>query len=529
MPPRFASTVFARAAAPSRRIKFVVPASLRVPDQLRPSHTSDIPDLAPSLGVHVEGFLPVVPGQDPDSFLAAVDKRINYVDDAKLDDAFMALSRKNLRRLTGGRYWPKIAFTKELFDDHMSKFGPEKVARMEEALASLPDMTAQHYTDKSVFVKVEALLKRHDPTWAPRIIFQGTDQYNALAGPMFGVLMGRLKSCLGTYDHNGIKMETAYKMTTDEISDWLMPVRKPKFLESDFSGNDKTQVSSVLGLELFLMQLLGAPRWFLRLHRLSSKTRVQNREFGFRAEVTSMLATGVVDTTFRNTAWNATIFMCWAHKYPHSAKGRVIFLGDDMLFVASILPRKATLSYKRVSVRAHMVVKVSRSRFWHEVSFLSRHFVENDSGRVVMVPMLSRLLARFSTRANFNQEVSDDTYMASKSLSYAYETRHCPWLSTLLVSRSAYHVSLGGELRLDQMSYHSATVVNQKRLLVSALRNVDPEHCCGDWEYSRFLFRRYGLVLSDLEDDVDFIISTPFPQSFDGAAVLQLCRHDLLK
>lgn len=528
MPPRPAPVAWARAAAPQRTVSFRVPVKLTVPDSLRPSHSSDVPLLAPSLGVHVEGFLPVVPGQDPDSFLAAVDKRINYFDSSVLDDHFMNIAKKNLRRLTGGRYWPKFSFTKELFDSHMSKFGPEKVARMEAALEALPDMTSSHYTDKNVFVKVEALLKRHDPSWAPRIIFQGTDSYNALAGPMFSVLMDRLASCLRAYDHDGVKLNTAYKLTTDQMSLWLSEERHPKFLESDFSGNDKTQVSSVLELELFLMQLLGAPRWFLKLHRLSATTRVSNREFGFRATVTSMLATGVVDTTFRNTAWNCIIFLYWKVKHPNNVAGRAIFLGDDMLFVGSVIPRKASSSYTMACRRAHMVAKVKRSKFWHEVSFLSRHFVQTDDGRVVMVPILSRLLSRFSTRANFNQSVSDDTYMASKSLSYAYETRHCPWLRDILVRRAAFHVECGGQLRLDLMSYHSATVVNASRELVRAIRSSDPSLCCQDHEYSAFMFRRYNLVLSDVEDDVDFILSTVIPQSFDGEAVLALCRFDLL-
>jgi hypothetical protein len=87
---------------------------------------------------------------------------------------------------------PTFEWSEPLYTKWLSRFEPAKQQRMMAALATLDTATLKQYKDKELMCKVEALLVEHKPNWAPRVIYKGSDLYNAVAGPMYWELMHRL-------------------------------------------------------------------------------------------------------------------------------------------------------------------------------------------------------------------------------------------------------------------------------------------------------------------------------------------------
>jgi hypothetical protein len=295
------------------------------------------------------------------------------------------------------------------------------------------------YSDKEVFTKIESLVKP-ETTVKGRVIFKGTDLYNAVSGPMFMELMRRFKLC--EHGHKlGYRFQVAYKETTDSISEFISGGPSGSYLEADFTANDKYQCKTVQRLELVLMKRLGAPKWFLRLHSATNRCRVLNGKYGLMAWIENQLPTGATDTTFRNSFFNLCIFnYWWLGARPGTT--RVAILGDDMLAATQHWVRRASARYKKCAEEARMEVKVQMHQHISQCHFLSKHFYPCDSGdRPVMLPFLGKVLAKFNVRPNNNAAVTNDDYMAGKALSACYEFRHCHVLRSMFAERAHLHLA----------------------------------------------------------------------------------------
>jgi len=383
-------------------------------------------------GPLLAGFHPVVPDNGYHNFLAAFRKRCNFHSNARATPRIVASSTDFINKLIP-TIMPTFEWTPGRFEEWNSSFGAEKQARMVAALERQDFSSVSDYKNKDVFVKTEALLVRHKPNWAPRVIYKGSDIYNAISGPMFKELMlrltTRLESQIGDRDY---RFKVAYKQTPDKFLPHI-EAATGDFMECDFSANDMTQCADVQLLELMLMRRLGCPEWFCRLHSKTNQFKVRSRNHGVTATLENQLPTGCTDTTFRNSFWNACILYAFLVSI-NAPACRALILGDDMLARISRLPRYAAKTYAGIASEARMDAKVFRRRALVNCSFLSKSLVPNGNHHVA-VPLLGKALARFNMRANRNSAVSDAAYFAGKAVGYAYEFRHCPDLRDLFLLR----------------------------------------------------------------------------------------------
>lgn len=417
-------------------------------------------DKGERVGTRQQGYLgPVIRDRIPyltttsrADLMSAFNKRVNYHDAKRIDPYIRKSAVKLIRRLVPKRM-PRFDSDDDLFSEWVGQFDSEKQTRMKKARAEAGLDKLKDYTRKEIFTKIEALVKDPD-TVAPRVIFKGSDYYNMVAGPIFKVLMDRF-SGLGD-QLGGIRFRMAYRQHTPDIVSFLESQPSKSWIEADFSSNDKTQVKDVHQLETMLMDRLGAPKWFLDLHRRANRFPVLNMRYGISAVIENQLATGAVDTTFRNTFWNLCIFYSWAQRL-RVKKAVVAILGDDMLAGLPRRVRRASRHYQQIAKMARMDAKVTTGPHLHNCHFLSKHFVPVMRGEQqhVMLPFLGKVLSKFNARANANEAVTDDEYMAGKALSHCYEFRFCHVLRDLFVKRANYHLARsGGRYSLEGVTWH---------------------------------------------------------------------------
>lgn len=451
---------------PDKRFKLAVRA--RISDGLAPARGERV-------GNGVQGYLgPVIGDKLPylvttsrADFLSAFNKRVNFRTSDRVS-SFIRASARHLARELVPTPMPLFDWDVDLFESWVNQFDSEKQTRMRKEYQSQGLESLGDYSRKELFSKIEALVKPHE-TVAPRVIFKGTDYYNMVSGPMFKVMMDRFKSCESNPKRFDFKL--AYKQHTPEITEFLERKKHKSFMEADFSKNDSSQVKDVVELEIAFMRRLGCPKWFLRLHKAANKFSVYNSKHGVSAIAENQLPTGATDTTFRNSFWNLTIFNAWAHRY--NVRGAsVVVLGDDMICGLPRRVRRAAYHYEQVARHARMIAKVTTSPSLHRMHFLSKHFVPVTRGENahVMLPLIGKVLAKFNCRPNCNQSVSDDEYMAGKSLSHCYEFRFCHVIRDLFVERANYHLQRsGGKYSLEGVTYHVRQFAVHKGLIEEML------------------------------------------------------------
>jgi hypothetical protein len=415
------------------------------------------------LGPLIEGKVPYITTSHRSDLLHAFDKRINFHTSLRASKHVEDTSRRLVRLLVPTRM-PTFDWDSELFEEWIDKFDTEKQKRMRLAYEGQGLQTIKDYSDKEIFTKVESLVKPPEKVKG-RVIFKGTDLYNAISGPIFLELMRRLKATESNH-RLGYKFQVAYKETTDQIASFIHSGPKETYLEADFTANDKYQCKSVQWLEIYLMRRLGCPEWFVRLHRQTNRFRVLNGKYGLMAWVENQLPTGATDTTFRNTFWNLCIFNCWWYDYKPGF-AHVAILGDDMLAGLSKWPRQAAKKYERTAQAARMEAKVSCHPDITMCHFLSKHFYRVEcQDEPVMLPFLGKVLAKFNTRPNNNTSVSDDEYMAGKALSACYEFRYCHDIRDMFARRAFIHLErTGNKFSMEGVSWNVRESALQFELL----------------------------------------------------------------
>jgi len=332
-----------------------------------------------------------------------------------------------------------VDWTLERFHSWNSQFPPAKQKRHLRVLPQIQECTDKQFSAKQIFVKVEALLKRHDPNWAPRIIYQSSDIHNALLGPIMQECTSRMFTSMKSERRtDGLAYCGGYKTTPHELVEEMerSVSNGQVYIESDFSSNDMKQVGDVHMIEIMWLLRYGAPTWITGLMMAANLIRVTSYKHGVRALVENQLPTGAQSTTFRNTLWNMTINYCFCLRV--GARGIVLVLGDDMTMRLdnpfSTRTKNIRREYEHVTKMARMDAKVKVVRHLADCGFLSRNFVPTPTGHV-MIPLLGKALCRFNVRATSNLAVSSEVYLAGKALSYAYEFRYAPALAKVFYDK----------------------------------------------------------------------------------------------
>jgi len=485
-----------------------------------------------TIGNGVQGYVgPVIGDKLPyltttsrADFFSAFNKRVNFRSSERVHSSIRASARHLIKELVPTPM-PAFEWDIDLFESWVNQFDSEKRTRMRKAYDSQGLENLGDYSRKELFTKIEALVKDHEVV-APRVIFKGTDYYNMISGPIFKVLMERFKSTEA--NAKSFSFRVAYKQHTPEISAFMESKPSKSFMEADFSSNDKTQVKDVIELELMFMRRLGCPKWFCDLHRASNKFSAYNTKYGVSAVVENQLATGATDTTFRNSFWNLVIFNSWCYRY--NIKGALVtVLGDDMVCGLPRRVRRCAYHYEQVARTAKMVAKVNTSPSLAGMHFLSKHFVPVTRGEQmhVMLPFIGKVLAKFNARANSNQSVSDDEYMAGKALSHCYEFRFCHVLRDLFVERANFHLRRSdGKYSLEGVSYHVRAFSVHKGLLEDML-DGSTEHpdLVSAEDLSLFWITLADLAFSDVFPLIEAVITTHGFGILDAEALSSLVDY----
>lgn len=486
----------ARATAPRRLTKFNVPATIGIPDAPRKETLREL--RRDILGPLIAHHHPVVPDQTRASMMAAFDKRCNYHSSQRVDPSIIQANRLLLERISP-KPWDPLVHDRALFEDWNAQFDTAKQNRHKKAYLKIAELTARDFSDKQIFVKVEALLKRHDPNWAPRIIYQSSDLHNVVLGPVMWKCTKRMFQCFDHVDDSGgVHYMGAYAKQTPELTARITrhATAQTMFLESDFSSNDMTQLEDVHMLEIQWLRHFGAPAWITALMHVANSFRAVSYKHKIKAKISNQLPTGAQSTTFRNSLWNATINYAFCLK--HNLRGDCLILGDDMLFRCdnpfSKRRRNLRREYEHIVKLAGMDGKVAVYDHLSECSFLSKQFIMTDNG-YVMAPKLGKALARFNVRASSNEAVSDSSYIAGKALSYAFEFRFVRPISRCFLLR--YAMEECDDPSLDGLGWNAKGAF--LRLGVEGvLSAIDNARTCSRADMTRFYHWRYGMTATDV-------------------------------
>jgi hypothetical protein len=472
-----------------------------VPFRLDEGPRTSAPVYAPvdQLGPLLSQQVPVVTGNDMQSMLAAFNKRCNYYSDAKVAPQVVK-EAKSLASLVFPEMEP-FDWSQDIFDRWVGKFDADKQSRMHNALLRLHDVDFRTLNTKSLMVKGEVLLKRNDPSWAPRVIYVGSDEYNVLTGPIMDEFNKRLVSALDEFKDPNVEVRIAYAKSDTEIANFL--AGKARYFEGDFSANDKSQLGDVHLIFAHWVAKSGAPPWFVSFYKKNSKQfRVVSYDYGISADIQNQLATGGTDTTGRNSVWNLCLWYSFCKRYKIKDT-KVAILGDD---IAAGVDKEgiSCVLWTAHCYGAGMKLKAHERRFYCDLTFLSRFFVPKGEENC-MVPLIGKALCRFNARANRNQDVSDEEYIAGKSLSYAYEFRHVSYLRDAFLSRySSTGVDLS-RLRMKELTWFARQGVGSVQDMHRSI--LEEPVVLSDDEFLEVIMAKYDIGLYDMDELRDKLIT----------------------
>jgi hypothetical protein len=459
---------------------------------------SAVPAPVDQLGPVLSQQVPVVTGNDFESMLAAFNKRCNFHSDDRVDPSIVKDARK-LASLVFPEVEP-FDWTQDIYDRWVSKFPPEKQKRMAVALNNLHDVDFRTLNTKSLMVKGEVLLKRNDPSWAPRVIYVGSDEYNVLTGPLMDEFNKRLCCALDEFSDDSVeKVIFAYTKRDTVIADALAGAEA--YVEGDFSANDKSQLSDVHEIFAHWLKCSGAPKWFIRFYTMNSKEfRVVSYDYGVSATIQNQLATGGTDTTGRNTVWNFSLFWSYVRKKRYK-RTRAAILGDDI--AAGVGEGFDLVNWEKHCLSAGMKLKAHHRRFYCDLTFLSRFFIPQGLNNC-MVPLIGKALCRFNARANRNSEISDEVYMCGKALSYAYEFRHVAYMRDAFLERARITGVSFQDVNLHDLTWFAKQNVRTIEDVCRAI--LDENVVLSDDEFLEVIMAKYDIGLYDMDELRDRLI-----------------------
>lgn len=454
--------------------------------QVNVGKTNDPPRTSrPIKGALVEGVPVTVVAQSEGATLHAVKKRCDHSPKADVGAMFCAGHDELMAKI---HEYPELKLDREDVQAYLDEMSGKKRERLGVLLDS-QDFTLPGYTDKVVFAKSEVLLKNHGAQ--PRIVYQGGDMYNLVMGAVVFHLSRRIAAELNRRNPKNKGREVIYcvGMTADEIAD-IVHHTPGKAIENDFENNDGTQPAGVRKREAMFYYKLGAPKWFVREFSENTKVRVFTR-YGVKGQVKGQRWSGEVTTTTGNGYVNACISLA-SLQLSGIDQASVLVYGDDNLTFTSGDRTSLREAYTSVSEDTGMKSKVTIVHEREQATFLRKRFVAGAK-RTFPVPSFGRVLSKLPVRANFNQAVSDDDYMAGKLLSAAYEHRHVASLRTLLLETAEQMSSSPFlDMRNQAMAY-KYTAAELKEMTTNA-QVVDHDYL------GTFLQKVYGIWEDELYD-----------------------------
>lgn len=381
-----------------------------------------------------------------------------------------------------------ITLDKGMVEAYLDEMSSAKRGRLESVLDA-GDFSLPGYTDKTVFAKSEALLKPNGSQ--PRVVYQGGDMYNLVMGSVVYYLSRRIAEELNRSNPRNVGNEVLYcvGMTADEIADIVHNTHGEAY-ENDFKNNDGTTPAEVRKYEAMFYYKLGAPKWFVREFAGNTSVRVFTR-YGVKGRVKGQRWSGEVTTTTGNGYVNACTSL-GALRLAGIKNSTTLVYGDDHLTLTTgdrhSLKWAMEVAAEGSGMKSEGVVVRSRV----DATFLRKRFVPTTTTSLP-VPCFGRVLAKLPVRANFNQAVSDDDYMAGKLLSAAYEHRHIHSVRTILME-TAEQLSSSPYLDMrNQAMAYKYSAAQLKAMTVDA-STIDPD-CMGS-----FLHSVYGIWETDLID-----------------------------
>jgi len=328
--------------------------------------------------------------------------------------------------------------------------------------------------------------------------------------------MERFCSFLKIHPLGNVNILPAYKQNDVSLLEFLVEDDSLTFtVEGDYSRNDSEQRSRVaLIIDAWLVKL-NLPEWYRTLCLKLNTYKVQNRQFGFSARVRFQLPTGTTATTYRNSMFNSTMFAVVCNR--QNRRGRALILGDDLL--ARLNQRLDLKAWVLTVADFKMVLKAKAPQLNKHATFLSRRIIL-DGETPCMLPLLGKALARFNARGTMNPSVDDNSYMAGKALSYAYECRHVPWVRNRFLQR--YQMHADSNPVFDELSWFTRTSgLDSLDSIVQAIH--DEKVLVDDDTFELWLLDLYDSDLYELGAIFDAIILNVEPE------VLELPWFDKFK
>jgi len=445
-------------------------------------------DDAPGMGVAKGAILANVPVTVPSNTSAATMHAMKKrCDHAPSLDNTQAFKRGHELLMEKFDPLPEIRVDKDLVSKYLVKCGASKSERLLEALGSSQlnaDMDSKH-----VFAKQEALLKAHQAQ--PRIVYQGTDMYNALTGPVVMELNDRMKSVFSMSNpkNKGNIAIYACGASGEELGD-VMEMSEGNAVESDMKNNDGSQSEKFRRFEAMFYRKLGAPVWFVREFAACTEVRVWTR-YGVTAHVKGQRWSGETTTTTGNSYVSMALLQAGL-ELAGIQRSTNIHGGDDYLGFIQGCPEEFEKGVTEVTRVSGMQAEVVPQSGRHLATFYRKRYVRSSIG-TRPVPQFGRVLSKLNLRANKNTQVCDRDYMAGKYLSAAYEHRHVPGVRDILVSTAD---------RLSDQPFFDARVSKLAEMGgVDNIKSVVESGVCHPVsEFSEFLEQVYGIGYQELVD-----------------------------
>jgi len=239
------------------------------------------------------------------------------------------------------------------------------------------------------------------------------------------------------------------------------------------------------------------PRWIRKLHTDVNKFKVQSRAFGLQAQLANQLPTGTTKTTVGNTIYNILMFSVSMRE--QRRWGRALVLGDDLL--AQMNGRVCLDKWIAAVQRFKMVLKAKSPRLDGGATFLSKRLFA-DRDEPCMVPLIGKALARFNARSIYASNKTSSQYMAGKSLSYAYEFRHVPFIRDYFLER--YLLEDSSSLDLDDLTWMAKVSGVDLLNIIPTIKSETV--LVSDDDFRDWLMAAYGVGLSELEELFEMVV-----------------------
>lgn len=324
--------------------------------------------------------------------------------------------------------FPTFEVTRESFEAYLSNCAPGKAVRLAAALAS-DELTFDGYS-KHVFAKQETLLKQHGVQ--PRLVYQGTDMYNAVTAVVATQLAKNMHLAFSKTNpkNAGNKVVFACGMSGEELGE-VIDHAPGDVIESDMKNNDASQSGAWRKYEAMFYKKLGAPDWFVREFARNTSIRVWTR-YGVAAPIEGQRWSGESTTTTGNSYVSMSLILASLDE-AGVRESTNIHGGDDYLGF-SVDPRnELPAAIEKVVAAAGMKAEVFRPKTVDHATFYRKRYPYcQEIGSRLPVPQFGRVLAKLNLRPNKNSEVNDRDYMAGKYASAAYESRHVPVIRDIL-------------------------------------------------------------------------------------------------